>query len=44
MSDILLIGSCEPFSGKSAMVLGIDKKTFTEEKKSAHRKAFSNMY
>jgi len=26
MSDILLIGSCEPFSGKSAMVLGIAKK------------------
>ena len=26
MSDILLIGSCEPFSGKSALVLGIAKK------------------
>ena len=25
MSDILLIGSCEPFSGKSALVLGIAK-------------------
>ena len=26
MSDILLIGSCEPFSGKSALVLGIAKR------------------
>ena len=26
MSDILLIGSCEPFSGKSALVLGIAKQ------------------
>ena len=26
MSQILLIGSCEPFSGKSALVLGISKK------------------
>ena len=26
MSDILLVGSCEPFSGKSALVLGIAKR------------------
>ena len=26
MSNILLIGSCEPFSGKSALILGIAKK------------------
>ena len=26
MSDILLVGSCEPFSGKSAVVLGIAKR------------------
>ena len=26
MSDILLIGSCEPFSGKSALVLGLAKR------------------
>jgi len=31
MSDILLIGSCEPFSGKSAMVLGIAKKLLIEK-------------
>ena len=33
MSDILLIGSCEPFSGKSAMVLGIAKRLLQEKKK-----------
>ena len=33
MSEILLIGSCEPFSGKSAMVLGIAKKLLQKEKK-----------
>ena len=33
MSDILLIGSCEPFSGKSAMVLGIAKRLLQEGKK-----------
>ena len=33
MSDILLIGSCEPFSGKSALVLGIEKRLLHEEKK-----------
>ena len=33
MSDILLIGSCEPFSGKSAMVLGIAKKLLQNKKK-----------
>jgi len=33
MSDILLIGSCEPFSGKSAMVLGIAKKLLQEKNK-----------
>jgi len=33
MSDILLIGSCEPFSGKSAMVLGIAKKLLQKKKK-----------
>ena len=33
MSDILLIGSCEPFSGKSALVLGIAKKFYMREKK-----------
>ena len=33
MSDILLIGSCEPFSGKSAMVLGIAKKLLQHKKK-----------
>ena len=33
MSDILLIGSCEPFSGKSAMVLGIAKRLWQEKKK-----------
>jgi len=33
MSDILLIGSCEPFSGKSAMVLGIAKRLLHEKKK-----------
>jgi len=34
MSDILLIGSCEPFSGKSAMVLGIAKKLLQKKRKS----------
>ncbi|ABM71751.1 BioD-like N-terminal domain of phosphotransacetylase [Prochlorococcus marinus str. MIT 9515] len=33
MSQILLIGSCEPFSGKSALVLGISKKLIEEGKK-----------
>ena len=33
MSDILLIGSCEPFSGKSALVLGIAKKIISSNKK-----------
>ena len=33
MSDILLIGSCEPFSGKSALVLGIAKRLLQEGKK-----------
>jgi len=33
MSDILLIGSCEPFSGKSALVLGIAKRLLQEKKK-----------
>ena len=33
MSDILLIGSCEPFSGKSALVLGISKKLLELSKK-----------
>ena len=33
MSDILLIGSCEPFSGKSALVLGISKKLLEQSKK-----------
>ena len=33
MSDILLIGSCEPFSGKSALVLGISKKLLEQGKK-----------
>jgi len=33
MSDILLIGSCEPFSGKSAMVLGIAKRLLQQKKK-----------
>ena len=33
MSDILLIGSCEPFSGKSALVLGIAKRLLKENKK-----------
>ena len=33
MSDILLIGSCEPFSGKSALVLGIAKRLLHEKKK-----------
>ena len=33
MSDILLIGSCEPFSGKSALVLGIAKRLLKEKKK-----------
>ena len=32
MSDILLIGSCEPFSGKSALVLGIAKRLLEEGK------------
>jgi len=44
MSDILLIGSCEPFSGKSAMVLGIAKKLLQKKKKSTHWKTTSNMY
>ena len=33
MSDILLIGSCEPFSGKSALVLGIAKRLLENSKK-----------
>ena len=33
MSDVLLIGSCEPFSGKSALVLGIAKKIISSQKK-----------
>ena len=33
MSQILLIGSCEPFSGKSALVLGISKKLLEQGKK-----------
>ena len=33
MSNILLIGSCEPFSGKSALVLGIAKKIIDNKKK-----------
>ncbi len=33
MSNILLIGSCEPFSGKSALVLGIAKKIIDYNKK-----------
>ncbi len=33
MSQILLIGSCEPFSGKSALVLGISKKLIEQGKK-----------
>ena len=33
MSDILLIGSCEPFSGKSALVLGITKRLLQQNKK-----------
>ena len=33
MSDILLVGSCEPFSGKSALVLGIAKRLIQEKKK-----------
>ena len=32
MSDIVLIGSCEPFSGKSALVLGIAKRLLQEKK------------
>ena len=32
MSDILLIGSCEPFSGKSALVLGIAKRLIEHNK------------
>ncbi len=32
MRDILLIGSCEPFSGKSAMVLGIAKRLLEQDK------------
>ena len=32
MSDVLLIGSCEPFSGKSALVLGIAKKIISSKK------------
>ena len=32
MSDILLIGSCEPYSGKSALVLGIAKGLLQEKK------------
>jgi len=43
MSDILLIGSCEPYSGKSALVLGI-AKAFTGEKTSTHWETISNMY
>ncbi len=33
MSPTLLIGSCEPFSGKSALVLGIAKKIIDSKKK-----------
>ena len=33
MSQILLIGSCEPFSGKSALVLGVSKKLLEQGKK-----------
>ncbi len=33
MSNILLVGSCEPFSGKSALVLGISKKIIDCNKK-----------
>ena len=33
MSDILLIGSCEPYSGKSALVLGMAKKIISSNKK-----------
>ena len=33
MSDILLIGSCEPFSGKSALVLGIANQIISCNKK-----------
>jgi len=33
MSNTLLIGSCEPFSGKSALVLGIAKKIIDSNKK-----------
>ena len=33
MRDILLVGSCEPFSGKSALVLGIAKKLIDHDKK-----------
>ena len=32
MSDILLIGSCEPFRGKAALVLGIAKGLLQEKK------------
>ena len=32
MSNILLIGSCEPFSGKSALVLGIAKRIISSNK------------
>ena len=32
MSQILLIGSCEPFSGKSALVLVISKKLLEQGK------------
>ena len=33
MSKTLMIGSCEPFSGKSALVLGIARKFISENKK-----------
>ena len=33
MSDTLLIGSCEPYSGKSALVLGIAKRLLEKNKK-----------
>ena len=33
MSDILLIGSCESYSGKSALVLGIAKRLLAHNKK-----------
>ena len=33
MSQIFLIGSCEPFSGKSALVLGISKKILEQGNK-----------